>query len=276
MDDTRRNIPVPTFTPIPCEVDMSEEIEEPSGVHNIKQLWSKVDIRTRELLKYAEDTSKKAQCASDSALAASIRINEQGIRITSIETSIRAGHNCVNVNRLERIECDVDKIEEKLEKDVQKGIKQLGAIEATETAIMTVNDRINKTNKRLDDDSNKYRNSWILAISMFVGFIATIVGAVYGYGELNTNVANDRRTNVEQHKVMTTAIEKSNAQVSKVQSDTAKNVENQLRNLRLELAASNGHEQRYETLCIGMSSHNKHQQRILFDSNNRRIPESCR
>ena len=152
MEEKKRGFTItPTFTPVPKEVStMSETVEETSGVHDLKDLWRKMDSRTGKLLEYAESTAKKAQAASDSALAATVRIDEQGKRITSIENTIREGHGCTQVDRISRIENNVEKVEEKVVKDVNKGIEQAGQIAATVTAIETVNSRINETNKEVE------------------------------------------------------------------------------------------------------------------------------
>lgn len=186
-------------------------------------------------------------------------------RITRVEERFDDGHPCNQEDRLKRVELDVDKIESSVERDVHSGIKNGGRINTAEAAISDINNRIDKSNART-------RNSWILAITTVIGFVSLVLGVVYSYGELTTNVSRDRAENTKQHAGFATSVNKTNKNVS----DSNEEVAEQLKQFRTELSNANGHEERYESICEGMTSREKRQQRILFSGTNKRIPRSCR
>lgn len=182
-------------------------------------------------------------------------------RITRIEDRVDQGHDCRQGNNIKRIEKSIDVIEEEIKRDIRAGIKHGGRLE-------TVENSVNKQEARS-------RNSWILAISMFMGLLGSGIGVVYGYGTLQTNVANDRTVNAAQHKIFTKSIESANKRVEDSQSRNTKQIESQIHSLRVELASSNGHAERYESVCEGMRSYEKRVQRNLMSKHGRRVPESC-
>lgn len=256
MSDKSKSPIAPVFTPVPEKsrpgarpVTLHDE-EVPSGVHDVADLWRKVDGRTTQLLEYAQETAGLAASASESALAATVRLDEQGKRIDSMEQSLREGHNCVRdatfeaqakVN--EQHQQQITSALEQLQTDIQEGIKTRGM---AQTAQSKAEEAKGDLEKNETDRKGAWRAFWGTVVSAVVAIGLASVGAVYYFGQLDERVTQQNAHQVEATKRIESQVKQINTKIGRI-DDGAR-----IDRLTKAVKASNGHETT-EEYCSGLS-----------------------
>ena len=212
----------PQFTPVPEKVKVAVSDEEVSGVHDIKDLWRKMDKRTSQLLDYAQSTDKKADEAKEAAAIAAARANEQHERIESIEESLRRGHNCTQASVIDQLQDQVKETLTGLNIDIQEGIK---------TREMA---------KQAKTEASKAQGTWKAFWGTVAGSFMVLLmaggGAVYYFGQLDERVVQQNRHQVEATKRVENQVTKLNTKVAGLPNSQ------RIKNLTDAIEASNGHE----------------------------------
>jgi len=212
----------PQFTPVPEKVKVAVADEEVSGVHDIKDLWRKMDKRTSQLLDYAQSTDKKAEEAKEAAAVAAVRADEQRDRIESIEESLRRGHNCTQALVIGQLQDQVKDTLTGLQVDIQEGIKTRSlAKQAKEEA---------------DKAQGSWKAFWGTVAGSFVVLLITGGSAVYYFGQLDERVTQQNQHQVEATKRVEGQVKQLNTKVAGLPDST------RIRALTQAIEASNGHE----------------------------------
>lgn len=233
MSDDRRKLPGPPhFTPVPRKVSVTTTDDEVSGVHDVKDLWRKMDRRTSQLLDYAKSTEAKADDAKTAATELATRVDEQRVRIESMETALRAGHHCTQSGVITQLQDQVEKGLDQLQTDIQEGIKTRSLA------------------KQAKEASEKAQSSWkafwgTVGGSMLV-LILTGASAVYYFGQLDERVTQQNNHQVEATKRVEGQVKQINSKIGTI--DDGQRIER----LTKAVEASNGNETTNE-YCSGLS-----------------------
>ena len=212
----------PQFTPVLEKVKVSMSDDEVSGVHDIKELWRKMDKRTSQLLDYAESTDKKAEEAKESAAVAAIRADEQRERIESIEESLRRGHNCTQALVIGQLQDQVKETLTGLNTDIQEGIKTREMAKQAKT--------------EADKAQGTWKAFWGTVAGSFMMLLMVGGGAVYYFGQLDERVVQQNQHQVEATKRVEGQVKQLNTKVAGLPNST------RIKALTKAIEASNGHE----------------------------------
>lgn len=149
------------------------------------------------------------------------------------------GHDCAQVAVIASLQETSLETRQKVEKDVQEGIKTRERLDNTKTDLEAVDGKIEKF-------STARRNFVLSLIGVVIFVLSTVGSLIWFLSALNTSVKNEQEQREESYKRLEEQVER----VSKV-ADVAP-VRQDVKRLTNAVKASNGHETT-ETYCSGLS-----------------------
>lgn len=235
---------------------------------DVEKLWESIDKISSAVNKSAKHTEqipeikKKVDSTSDKVVALDTKMDAVTGRVTKVEDKVDRGHDCFQVDVIAELKDGQREASQKIEKDVQKGIKQAGEI-----AILK------KDTSEVEADVSDIKKAPRRMFYGLVGLIVTVILlGLAGYRfviEMRKDVEFERTQRTEQFKRL-------EGQVKAVgqKADTTP-IKNEIDQLERAVKVSNGHEEEYNRLCDTMSSPEKRQFRGVLMRRGKRIPRSC-
>ena len=208
------------------------------------------------------EIQRKVEATSNRVIELNIEVKGMRDRVTTIERKVDEGHACQQAEIISELKESQREAGKKIETDVQHGIRQAGEIallqkEASGT-VADVED-IKKAPRRM--------------FYGFIGITLTVLmgagGALWFLAELRKDVQHER----EQRREQISRIEKQITTVA-VRTDPTP-VKREIATLTKAVVISNGHEEEFNELCIGMSPQDKQFMRNTLTKRSKRVPQSC-
>lgn len=234
--------PIPQFTPLKKNSKSNPIERESSMTVDFGDLWEKFDERTSQLLTFAKSTNKKAQSASDAALAATVRLDEHSRWMQSLDEALKAGHPCSQQKTIDSLQEQVAGGLKLQNQNIQDDIK-------TRNLAQTVKEDMDKFIRDAKEREKESRVSWrwfwgsIMSIILFVvsGGLAT----VWYFGQLDERVTQQNAHQVEAIERVETQVKNVGQQVREL--DNGSNIDRLIR----AVVESNGH-QTIEQWCSSL------------------------
>lgn len=227
-------------------VEIKDAAEEISGVHDIKDLWRKMDSRTTQLIEYAQSTEQKAAKASEAAqqavISTGVRLDEHGKRIESMESAIRAGHDCTKSEVITQLQIQVEKNLDQLSTDVLEGVKTRGIAKAAKEH---VDGHIEDEKARQKEERGSKRWFWGIMASVVLSVIVGGISIVWYFGHLDERVDQQNARQTEAYGRVESQVKQVAVQVKQLGQDE------RIEELTKAIKVANGHETT-EEWCSGL------------------------
>jgi len=228
---------------------------------SLEKMASTINRSARHTEKIPE-LKKKVEETTTKVVELSTEMRGMNERVTKVEGKVDEGHACQIPDTIESLKQSQRETSQKIETDVQHGIKQSGEINLLKkdaAAIGTDIDEIKKAPRRM--------------FYGLVGIVFTILtgagGAIWFLAELSKDVEFERTQRTEQFD----RIEKHIKVVGRRADPTP--IRQDIDALERTIEVSNGHEQEYGELCVGMPPYEKRVFKNSLIRRGKRIPISC-
>jgi len=208
------------------------------------------------------DIKKKVEATSDKVIELNTKMGVTTERITKIEDKVDKGHDCYQIDVIAELKDTQREASQKIEKDVQKGIEQEGKI-------ASLLKETSETEADVEDMKKAPRRMFYGLLGIIATIVTGALGAAWFLAELSKDVEFERTQRADQIKRIETQIQ---AVAQKADPAPVKQV---LENIEDEIEESNGHEERYNSLCDGMPRHEKRFMKSTLIKRGKAIPTSC-
>lgn len=232
---------------------------------DVEKLWKSIDKMASTINRSARhteqipDIKRKVEDTSVKVVELDTKMTTANTRITRVEDKVDEGYSCQKEDIISEIKENQREASQKIEHDVQKGVKQSGEIATlrkSQTSLETDVDDIKKVPRKL-----------------FFSFIVTLLtlggGGIWFLAELSNAVEHERELRQEQFKRIETQIESVGNK-----SDNAP-VQNAIAKLEDEIEETGIREKQYNGLCKDMTYYERKFVRTTLKRQNKSIPVSC-
>lgn len=236
-----------------------------SDIIKLHESISKVASAVNRSARHTEqipEIKKRVESTSDKVVALDTKMESMTDRVTRVEDKVDQGHDCYQAVIIEEIKTNQRESSQKIELDVQKGIKQSGEIAILRAGTSSLQED-------LADIKRTPRRMFFGLIGVIVTIAISAGGAVWFLAQLENDVRHEREQRVGQFK----RIEVQIKTIAK-NADPAP-VKKALKSLEEEIESSNGHEKRYDQMCEEMSRVEKRFIKKTLAKRRRRVPLSC-
>lgn len=228
---------------------------------SISKIASAVNRSARHTEQIPE-IKRKVEGTSEKVIKLDTKMEHVTERVEKIENKVDEGHECSQIDVIAEIKTDQRDSSQKIEADVQRGIKRSGEIAflKKETAEIESN---------VEDIKKAPRRMFYGLIGVIITILTGSGGAVWFLAQLEADVSHEREQRVDQFNRIETQI-KSIAKTSNPAP-----VIRQVQKLERTVDRSTDREEEYNTLCADMPRHEKGVFVKVLRRRGRRIPRSC-
>lgn len=241
-----------------------------SGAFDVdaQKLWESLDKMASAVNRSARHTEqipeikRKVNSTGDKVVELDTKMMAVTHRLTRVEDKVDEGHSCQKEEIISEIRENQREVSQKMELDVQKGVRQSGEISALREGQSTI----------IGDVQDIKRAPQRMFYGL-IGIVVTVLlgagGAIWFLAELNKDVEFERTQRTQEFK----RIESQIKSVGERSDNTP--VKLAIEELEVEIEESGGQEKRYDSLCEGMMYHERRYMKKTLMKRGRRIPESC-
>lgn len=208
------------------------------------------------------DIQKKVDQTTEGVIELKTEMRGMTDRVSKVEVKVDEGHACQIPDTIAALKDTQREASQKIELDVQHGIKQSGEITALKKETSEIEADV-------QDIKKVPRRMFYSLISIVITILVGSGGAVWFLAELSKDVEFERQQRTDQFERIETQIKAVGTKADPAQ------IRNELVELEQAVKTSNGHEEEFHLLCDGMPTYQRRTVRKVLLKNNRRIPESC-
>jgi hypothetical protein len=212
----------------------------------LKPTMSPAPRATMELLaREVRETNKGVRKLGEGQARLEERMTGLDSRVDKVEQVLSNGHACSQGDRIAKMETKQDAVEEKVNTDINKGVR-------TQTALSAVKERVEDIAQEVSGEQDKSRSTrlqvGVTGVALIMTILSAVAGALWWASSFDTSVQMDRSQNTKVHKALSDGIKSNGSAVTKVGEKVGERLLSIERELKTGSAPRSAFEERYRRL----------------------------